>query len=55
MEAVYVEIEKLEKELGEVENFFEKLEIKDKITALKREAGLLKPPEQDIECFGCGS
>lgn len=48
-------LEALEKRIQETKDFIERSEIKDEIVKLKRENGLLKPPQQDIECFGCGS
>ena len=48
-------IMKLEQELAEVEDFIQKMEIKDEILELRRKAGLIKPPESPYECEGCSA
>lgn len=47
------EIKELESQL--TGDMFKDMKIKDKIHNLKMKLNNIKPPDQDIECFGCGS
>ena len=49
------DIKTLEKQISEETDFTRKMELKDELLELKRKQGKIKPPDQDIECFGCGS
>lgn len=48
-------IDTLTEQLKQTDDFDLQLEIRDRILEIKRKEGKIKPPEQDIECFGCGS
>lgn len=48
-------INELEKQFENCEDFIEKMEIKQAIFDLKKEAGIIKPDYTQIECVGCGS
>lgn len=45
----------LEQKLKEETDFGAKLEIKDEILAIKKELGMIKPPDSPYECEGCSA
>lgn len=56
MTEVWKEILELETQLNEGQlEFEEKIELKDRILTLKRENGLIKPPDSPYECEGCSA
>lgn len=49
------EIKALEKQLSGTNNFFEKLEISDRILEIKKDLGLMIPPGEGEECTSCSA
>lgn len=45
----------LEEMLAQEKNFEAKMEIKDTILSLKRDLGMVKPPDSPFDCEGCSA
>lgn len=48
-------LSQLEEMLAQEKNFEAKMEIKDTILSLKRDLGMVKPPDSPFDCEGCSA
>ncbi len=49
------QLSQLENMLAQEKSFEAKMEIKDAILSLKRDLGMVKPPDSPFDCEGCSA